>query len=323
MNETPPRLTFAVVNFRTAALLDLSLRVAAAELAPIGAELIVIDNSGEIDRNLVPSLGDFPSFRVVTNPVNQGFARGLNQAVAMSRAEYLLVANPDTFLRPGCVRTLIEALERDPGAAVAGPLVLDESGAIQGSARRFPGPQTGLFGRSTWLSKALPGNPITRREVRASDLAQEPGPHPVDWVSGACMLLRLADLKRVGGFDEGYFLYWEDADLCWRLKQAGRGTVFVPTASAVHLGGASSARDRMNSIEAFHRSAYRYYVRNCIPAGARVPRPVAALALGTRALASMAMEMARSILEPGRGGEAVTPDRIERALVADPRSTEG
>lgn len=119
---------------------------------------------------------------------------------------------------------------------------------------------TGLFGRTSVLTRWFPDSSAARRNVRTLDSAlDDRQPMSVDWLSGACLLLRASAVKGVGGFDERYFLYWEDADLCKRLRADGFSIDYVPSAEVVHVGGQSSRTVKALSIKAFHQSAFLYY----------------------------------------------------------------
>src|SRR5262249_110425 len=137
--------------------------------------------------------------------------------------------------------------------AIAGPRILNPDGSVQGSARGDPDMLTGLFGRAQPLRRFLPFIPAARRNV-VVDAAIKSGQASVvvDWGSGACMLARRAALATVGGFDERYFLYWEDADLCRRLRAKGFETRFVAGATAIHRVGQSSRTAKRASLRAFH-----------------------------------------------------------------------
>jgi GT2 family glycosyltransferase len=125
---------------------------------------------------------------------------------------------------------------------------------------------TGLFGRSSVLRRLLPRLAVSTRNVLDADNAgPEPLGHVVDWVSGACMLVRREAFAAAGGFDERYFLYWEDADLCRRLRAAGHHVRYAPAATAIHRVGHSSRGVRPSAIRAFHDSAYLYYATHVAP----------------------------------------------------------
>jgi N-acetylglucosaminyl-diphospho-decaprenol L-rhamnosyltransferase len=145
---------------------------------------------------------------------------------------------------------------------------------------------TGIFGRTSALQRLLPGLGVSKRNVvnvehELGTRNREPGTVDaprVDWVSGACMLARADMLRRVGGFDERYFLYWEDADLCRRLRAVGHETRYVPDAVVMHRVGQSSRTAQAASIRAFHDSAYLYYATHVAP-GVLSPRRLLARAL--------------------------------------------
>ena len=140
---------------------------------------------------------------------------------------------------------------------------------------------TGLFGRTTMLRRVLPGLAVSRRNVVTDATLQGKASVTVDWLSGACMLARREALDAVRGFDERYFLYWEDADLCRRLRAHGYVIRYVPGATAVHRVGQSSRSARVAAIRAFHASAYLYYATHVAP-HARLRRALARGLLSAR-----------------------------------------
>jgi GT2 family glycosyltransferase len=200
----------------------------------------------------------FPDVDVHRAAGNPGFAAGVNNGVRATSSRFILLLNPDCVLEPGAICGLADWLESHPDVAVAGPRIRNADGTVQPSARRFPDLTTAIAGRSSWLTRVLPGNPLSRHNLPARD-PHDQTPVDVDWVSGACMCIRREAFDSVGGLDEGFFLYWEDADFCRRLKTAGWRTMYVPTTGAMHVGGRSSRHAADASLEAFHRSAYRLY----------------------------------------------------------------
>ena len=168
---------------------------------------------------------------------------------------------------------------------IVGPLVREPDASVQASARRFPNVTTGFAGRTSWLSRVWPTNRLTRRNLLTREVLRDPV--EVDWVSGACMMVRRTAFEAVGGMDEQFFLYWEDADLCFRLKREGWLTVYNPLVSVTHLTGRSSSRARRESLIAFHRSAFRYF-RKHSGLAARAATPLVFLALQTRLFLKLA-----------------------------------
>jgi GT2 family glycosyltransferase len=259
------QLSVVIVNFNAGEALATTLASLEPGLTEFAWEAVVVDNaSTDASERVVEQAG--PRVRLLRQDRNVGFARGVNAGLAATTAPLVLVLNPDCALRPGAVAALGHVLEAHPDAAVAGPRILNPDGSIQESARGDPNLLTGLFGRTTLLSRLAPNLGAVRRNLaarRAIDTGVESA--LVDWISGACMLARREALAAVGGFDERYFLYWEDADLCRRLRAAGWTARYVPHAVVVHRVGGSSQSVRRLAIRAFHQSAYRYYVTHVVP----------------------------------------------------------
>jgi len=234
----------------------------------------------------------FPWMQLVRVDANPGFASGVNRAARVARGRWLLLLNPDAIVDSDVPHTLASWLEQHDRVAVVGGLVRQADGSTQASARRFPDVTTGFAGRTSWLTEVWPTNPWTSRNLVARD---ERDPVEVDWVSGACMMIRRQAFDEVGGMDEGFFLYWEDADLCFRLRQSGWSTFYNPMAGITHLTGRSSAQAKRQSLIAFHRSAFRYFYKHSSALG-RLLSPLVFLALFAR----LAAKLIR--LEFGRSG---------------------
>jgi GT2 family glycosyltransferase len=276
-----PGVAAIVVNYNAGDELRATLQSLVQELPAHDSQAVVVDNastdrSGDIVNEFAPAV------RLVRNERNVGFARGVNDGLAATSAPFVLIINPDCRLVAGALRVLIDELVQHPTCAIAGPRILNPDGTVQGSARGDPDMFTGLFGRTTRLRRLLPWLPVARRNVLADTSTGSGESTVVDWVSGACMLARRAALDDVDGFDPRYFLYWEDADLCRRLRARGHHVRYVPRATAVHRVGASSSTARLASIRAFHESAYLYYRTHVAPRRYDVKRPLARLLLETR-----------------------------------------
>lgn len=238
--EDMPPVRVIIVNYNAGeALLE---SVASALAGDENACLAVVDNAST-DRSieaLESRLGHEPRLEIRRNTENLGFARAVNQIAGITDEPYLLVLNPDCVLQTGALAALVEALEQDPGAGVAGPWVTNSEGRVQkGTWRRFPDPWRALM-TFTGLHR------LSSRSERLAGVEQ-PGRQPPatvtrsEAVSGACMLLRRSAAREVGYFDEQYAMHCEDLDLMYRLAQAGFHCLLVPSARVVHLGGVSSA----------------------------------------------------------------------------------
>jgi len=253
----PPRVSVLIVNFRTYDETDRCLE--SLRSASFATECIVVDH-GSDEPALARLRRVHPDVRFVATAGNPGFGAGINRAAALTRGDLLLVLNPDTIVDCDVVPRLSAWMDSHARTAIVAPLIATADGAIEASARAFPGWSTVLGGRSTWLSRAWPSNPLSRRNLLTGSEVREP--IDVDWVSGACMLIRRDAFDAVGGFDEGFFLYWEDADLCRRLGIAGWRVTYYPGCRVTHRGGRSSRHRAIGSAIAFHRSVFRYYLKH-------------------------------------------------------------
>jgi GT2 family glycosyltransferase len=271
------RAAVLIVNYRTYDALDRAL----ASLMPhLGDddEAVVID--WESDQSHVARLSAmYARVRIVSRDPNRGFAAGVNAAAALTSAPVLILLNPDTEVEGPLVRTLADWCAAHPDCAVVGPRVLNRDGTIQPSARRFPGWSTVLGGRSTWLTRRFPNNWFSRHNL-LSRSAGSGDATMVDWVAGSCFATPRRVFEQLGGLDEGFFMYWEDADYCRRATAAGGECHYLPMVSVRHVGGASSAHNVVPSIRAFHRSAFRLFWKHARVA--RVMAPVVWLGLRLR-----------------------------------------
>lgn len=243
------------------------------------AELVVVDN-GSRDGSVDELRRGFPEVAIVDPGANLGYGAAANRGAAATTAPNVLVCNSDLEVSPGAVAALTEALEQRPGCGAVGPLIRDASGRRYPSARRFPS-HVDAAGHAL-LGLFVPDNRFTRAYHQA-ELAGSAETRPVDWLSGACLLLRRTAFEEVGGFDESYFMYAEDVDLCWRLARTGWAVTYAPRAEATHLQGVSTEAHPYRMILEHHRSLLRFATRSS--AGWRkLLLPLVAVGLGVRAL---------------------------------------
>jgi GT2 family glycosyltransferase len=257
-----------IVNYRAYDALNRCL----ASLAPYlvaDDEVVVVDYESD-ERELSRAVDGSVPVVTVRRSDNRGFAAGVNLAVARSRAPFLLLLNPDTIVEGPVIRMLETWLTSHPDVGVAGARVLNEDGTVQRTARRFPDVTTLLGGRTSWLTRRFPENWLSRRNLLAQGAST---PVEVDWLSGACLMTRREIFDAIGGFDESFFLYWEDADYCHRVATAGFRRVYVPTPPVRHLVGGSAQADPAPAIRAFHASAFRLYWKRASFVG-RLAAPV-------------------------------------------------
>jgi hypothetical protein len=247
-----PRVSAVIVSFNTR---DGLLRCLGALLAHAGVpvEAIVVDNAST-DGSVEAVQTRFPGTRIIVNPANFGFSRANNAGLRAARGEYRLVLNSDCEVSPGAVEALCAVLDARPDVGVVGPRTLGGDGRPQvsfGSALRpLAEWRQGRLVRGVKAGHA----DALRRAAALSEREQEP-----DWVSASCLLARRAALEAVGGFDESFFLYEEDVDLCLRIRGAGWRVVYTPAASVVHhLGRSMDQAPSLARLE-YHRSHLRYY----------------------------------------------------------------
>jgi GT2 family glycosyltransferase len=240
--------------------------------------VIVQDNASEDGVSRVREM--FPQIGMSKNNYNIGFAKAVNQSLHESNAPYVMILNPDTYVLDGFFGSVLRYMEENLDVGIVGPRILNLDGSVQGSARSFPTPLTALFGRNTLLTKWFPnnrftsGNVLTTRTDGVTSL-------PVDWVSGACMVIRREAIKDVGPMDERFFIYWEDADWCKRMWDFGWKVIYFPQAHVVHYVGGSSDKLIVRSVVEFHKSSYRLFEKHT-KSPVRVVKSVVFLALSIR-----------------------------------------
>lgn len=217
-------------------------------------EVVAVDNSPELDEGTAAAAAR-PEVRLLRSGANIGYGTAANRGAEGAVADWLLVANPDVLLRPGTLDTLIDAAGRWPRAGALGPALVTD-GALYPSARELPSLRRGIG--HALLGWWWPSNPWTTgyRNERG-----EPREGLAGWLSGACLLVRREAFEAVGGFDESYFMFLEDVDLCRRLGEAGFASVYVPSAVATHLLGHATRRVSRQMLRAHHASIYRYLSR--------------------------------------------------------------
>ncbi len=290
----PPRLSGVVVNFESGPLLLECVRSVFADDSAGQPEVVVVDN-GSRDGSVATLRGAFPDVVVVEPGGNLGYAAAANRGIAATSAPYVAVGNPDLVVAPGTAAALVGRLEAEPDLAAVGPALLNPDGSQYPSARAHAS-TVDAVGHAV-LGRVLPRNRFTRR-YRQLDASWDQ-PRDVDWVSGALLFLRRSALDSVGGWDERYFMYMEDLDLCWRLRRIGWRVAYEPSGRATHVQGASTRAHPYRMIAEHHRSAYRFAARRW-----RGPQRLllvpAACFLAVRAVVEMAARALRTRPETPR-----------------------
>ncbi|WP_083519844.1 glycosyltransferase family 2 protein [Curtobacterium citreum] len=227
----------------------------AASSAPV--EVVVADNDST-DADGLRAVTEAAGARFLELGENRGYGAAVNRAVATLEPDvrWVLVSNPDVVLGAGALDRLIATAAADPTIGAVGPKVLEPTGEVYPSARLVPSLRTGLG--HALFANLWPGNPWTKRyrQEGEQDLRRDAG-----WLSGACVLVRRDVFERLGGFDEGYFMYFEDVDLGWRVGHLGLRNVYEPAATATHVGGTATQGSSERMRRAHHESAYRFLAR--------------------------------------------------------------
>jgi N-acetylglucosaminyl-diphospho-decaprenol L-rhamnosyltransferase len=213
-------------------------------------EVVVVDNDQEAPPEIPHPV------RPIRNPENVGFARACNQGTYASRGENVMFINPDTLVEDDFFESLEEFLDENPRAGVVGPRIVGEEGDVQLTARKELSFVSGFLGRTSLLTRLFPKNLLVRRLFPAAEKLT--GPTVVDWISGTCMVVRRRTLEEIGPMDERFFMYFEDADLCRRAREAGWLVYYLPQIEIFHHSGASS-RSRPRAIWDLHKSAFIYH----------------------------------------------------------------
>ncbi len=250
----------AIVNWNTRDHLRACLASAVVE----AEEIVVVDN-GSTDGSVELVRHLYPHVAIEILPSNPGYGAGANVAVRRARMPYVFLLNSDTILRPGWLTAVSTYLDACPRVAILGPRLVNPDGSLQTSCFRFPRPLMPLL-------RAQPLAPVVRRIPVLRDHYLPAWPHDrprrVPWVLGAALALRRTAFDAVGGFDEGYHLYFEEVDLCYRMQQAGWEIHFAPVTEVIHAGGASTSQRGAAMLREVVLSSSRFYERHY--AGARL-----------------------------------------------------
>jgi GT2 family glycosyltransferase len=245
--DTEVLVDVVVVAYRSAA----TLRGCVEPLADMPRVRVTVVDNASPDESAA-TIADLP-VDVIQAPRNGGFSYGCNLGAAGSTAPYLLFLNPDARIGAEALETLVGVLRDEPATGLVGPRIRDDDGSLAPSLRRFPRLRS-TFAQALFLHRVWPRASWTDELIRDETAYERPA--TAEWVSGACMLVRRAAYEAIGGFDERFFLYCEDTDLCLRLWQSGQAVRFEPAAEVHHVGGASSGAGETQAIAARSRVLY-------------------------------------------------------------------
>jgi GT2 family glycosyltransferase len=249
-------LSVIIVNWNTRDLLRACLASLRTSLAasPLAAEVIVVDNASA-DGSAAMAAAEFPEVQLLANGENRNYAAGNNQGLRLATGEFQLLLNPDTEVPPGALEALVRFLRETPEAGAVAPALVYPDGRLQPSVRGFPAPRA-LLGELTGLARLFPHSQWGAYRVR---VLPPDCPSPVEQPMASALLIRKAALEAAGLFDEAFPLFFNDVDLCFRLKQAGWGIWYDPRVRIVHVGGASTRQVRPEAILRSHEGLRQFY----------------------------------------------------------------
>jgi GT2 family glycosyltransferase len=237
------KVSISIINYKTAELTLACTRSVLEDMAggagraPVDGRVVIVDNASEDGsvEEISTWIAAHPEAPVelVASPDNTGFSGGHNLGITACPSDFILVLNSDATLRPGCLAVLLATAEANPEVGLFAPRLEYDDGEVQISSFRFASPMSELI-------RAAGSGPVTKLlRNHAVPLGPDPDPDQIEWASFACMLLRRTMVDQIGLMDEGYFLYYEDAEYCHRARAAGWGIMHVPEARAVHYRGGS------------------------------------------------------------------------------------
>lgn len=267
-------LSVLIVNWNTRDLLRACLASLRSSLAGVDFtwEILVVDNASQ-DGSAAMVATEFPEVRLFANDRNLNYAAGNNQGLAQAGGEAVLLLNPDTEVPPETAPALLADLREHPGWGAVSPALVHPDGTVQESVRGFPAPAA-IFGELTGLARLFPGSPLGEYRPRA---LPKDRPSLVDQPMASAFLVRKTAFDQVGAFDLDFPLFFNDVDLCYRLKEAGWEIAYDPRVRVVHVGGASTRQVRQEAIRRSHEGLERFYAKHY---RGRVPGPAYAVLIG-------------------------------------------
>lgn len=248
-------LSVVIVNYNVREFLEQTLRSVFRAQADLNMEVFVVDNNS-VDGSPAMVRAHFPDAHLIVNADNAGFSAANNQAIRKARGRYVLVLNPDTIVQENTLVTLVRFLDEHPDAGAAGCKILHPDGTFALESRRaFPTPRVAFF-RMTGLAALFPRSPVFGRynmtHLPENETAE------VDALSGSCMMLRRTALDEAGLFDEEFFMYGEDIDLCYRIQQARWKIYYTPETEIIHYKGQSTRKGELRYVRLFYGAMLRF-----------------------------------------------------------------
>ncbi|MEW6585276.1 MAG: glycosyltransferase family 2 protein [Nitrospirota bacterium] len=249
-------LTIGIATWNAAGLLRDCLASIKKNVSGLTYEVVVADN-GSADNTPKIMKEDFPDFRYIRNKVNEGVAKARNKCLRKADSRYVIVLDVDTIILPGAFQALVDSMDRNPRVGIGGPKLLNPDGTVQLSCRTFQTPMTVLF-RGTPLRKIFPGSRFVKDHLMTG--WDHESARSVDWMMGACHIIRRETLEDIGELDEGFFYLYEDVEYCWRARKKGWDILYIPQSAIIHIYQRQSAV-RFNIMTLRHIKSISRFMR--------------------------------------------------------------
>ncbi len=307
---TAPKVSIVIVNWKTPELLAVLLdSIAREDSGHESFELLIVDNnSGDSSVEMLKTR--FPHVKLTENTENVGFSRACNQVIPTAQGQYVLLLNPDCEVTTNAVSRMSDYLDKNPDCGAVGPKVLNTDGTLQLACRRsFPSVKASFF-RLTYLSKLFPKSRyFSEYNLTHADPDKE---LEVDALSGSCMMVRKDVIDRIGLLDEDIFMFGEDIDWCWRIKELGYRVVYIPDSVVYHVHGASSRFRPVGATINLHRGMHVFYKKHLAKKYWAPFNILVYAAIWSRAILFIMVNLIRGLLVRRRGLSA-SESRLQEA----------
>jgi GT2 family glycosyltransferase len=257
-----PKVSIVIVNWKTPDLLARCLQSIQADSGHHNFVVHVVDNDSG-DRSVDMLEREFPYVKLIKNQENVGFSKACNQVIPEATGDYILLLNPDTVVEEDAISKLSLFMDQNRDAGAVGPKVLNQDGTLQLACRRsFPSPSAAFF-RLTYLSRLFPKSQfLSKYNMTYADPDSQT---EVDALSGSCMMVRRSVIEKIGLLDEDIFMFGEDIDWCWRIKEANWKIFYLPQAVIFHIHGASARLRPVGATIDLHKGMEVFYRKHLAP----------------------------------------------------------
>jgi GT2 family glycosyltransferase len=248
-------LSVIIVSWNCRQDLDGALRSILAGQEGLAIEIILVDNNSD-DGTVEFVAKNFPAVTILKNDRNVGFAAANNQAMRVAQGRYILLLNPDTITHPNALTALVQFMDRHTTAWAVGPMLLNRDDTKQRTGVRFPNAWN-ILSETFFLDRLFP---YSRLFGRHKELYRDPEvARTVDYVQGSCLMVRAEVLTRLGVLDEQFFMYFEETDWCYRMRENGGEVWIEPAARVIHFGGSDAGHYDARRLVHYHRSLLQFY----------------------------------------------------------------